>query len=114
MARHPLLLRPGPATGPVCLELAAHGEAGDSGGHGVGRRQCRPKSDEPVARPGRGGGARGAPECDGPDSRCGEVRGSLETLVHIDTIGAEGHAGEGPLRGLWRPASGSWRISSLV
>jgi hypothetical protein len=41
--------------------------------------------------------------------RCGEVRGSPKILVRASAIGAEGHAGEGPLRGWWRPASGSWQ-----
>jgi hypothetical protein len=47
-----------------------------------------------------------------PVQRCREVRGSLKTLVYVGVVGAEGRAGEGPLRGLWQPASGSWRRSS--
>jgi hypothetical protein len=77
----------------------------------TGRRR-RPFFGEPAAWSGRGGGARRAPECGGPGSRCGEVRGSPETLIHVGAVGAEGRVDEGPLRGLWRPGSGSWRRSS--
>jgi hypothetical protein len=44
--------------------------------HGAGRRRRLSESGEQAARTGRGGGARGASECGGPDLRCGEVRGS--------------------------------------
>jgi hypothetical protein len=74
---------------------------------GAGRR-----FSELAARTVRGGGARGAPKCGKPDLRCGEVRDSPETLVRVDAVGAEGCTGEGPLCGLWQPASGSWRMSS--
>jgi hypothetical protein len=65
-----------------------------------------------VASTVQGGGARGAPECGGPDLRCGEVRGSPEILAHVDMVETEGRTGEGPLHGLWQPARGSWRRSS--
>jgi hypothetical protein len=56
MDRHPLLLRPGPATWPVWLELATNGEVGDRGGHGAGRQWHRLESDEPAARGGEESG----------------------------------------------------------
>jgi hypothetical protein len=37
--------------------------------HGVGRRRRRSESGELAVRTGRGGGAREAPECGGPDLR---------------------------------------------
>jgi hypothetical protein len=80
--------------------------------HGAGRWRRQPESGELAARTGRGGGARGASECGGPDLRYMEVRGSPKTLIHVGAIRAEGRANEGPLRGLWRPSSGLWRRSS--
>jgi hypothetical protein len=80
--------------------------------HGAGRRRRRPESGELAARTGRGGGARGALECGGPDLRYMEVRGSLKTLIHVGAVRAEGRANEGPLQGLWRSSSGLWRRSS--
>jgi hypothetical protein len=83
-------------TGPVVPGLVAHlAENRGRHCHGAGRRQRRPESSELAARTGRGRGARGAPECVGPDLRCGAVKGSSEILVRISAVEAEGRAGEG-------------------
>jgi hypothetical protein len=80
------------------LGLSARSTKTGKGRSGYGaRRRHRSESSEPMARLGQGGGARRAPECGGPDSRCVEVRGSPDTLVRVGAVGAEGRASEGPL-----------------
>jgi hypothetical protein len=93
---------------PANLGLKSHGRS-RRGKNAVTRRRRWSFFSESAARSGRGGGARGALECGGLGSRCEEVRGSLETLVRVGAVGAEGCTGEGPLRGLWRSASSSWK-----
>jgi hypothetical protein len=79
----PLLAGP-TGVGPPALERNRGGAP-----HGAGWRRCRLKSDELAARIGREGGARGAPECGGPDLRCGEGL----TGVGLSVVARFGHRG---------------------
>jgi hypothetical protein len=65
-------------------------------------------------RKGRGGGARGAPECGEPDLRCGERRAHRGWAVRGGTLRPQGDAGEGVVRWLWWPARGSGRSVAIM